>query len=59
MLPDNDRWRIKFGQCYTFILIDGTIVDGFAHDSCVITGALYGLDRVDICWSRVSGVKGE
>ena len=54
---DTDRARLRFGQSYEFIINDGTVVDCVAHDSCVITGSLFGSERIDICWSKIAGFR--
>lgn len=54
---ETDRSRLRYGQSYEFILRDGSIVQGVAHDSCVTTGALFGPARKDICWSKVAGFR--
>lgn len=54
---DTDRSRLRFGQSYEFLLDDGSIVIGGAYDSCVITGALFGAARKDVCWTKVVGFR--
>lgn len=54
---ETDRSRLRYGQSYEFILRDGPIVRGMAHDSCVTTGALFGPARKDVCWSKVAGFR--
>lgn len=54
---DTDRSRLRFGQTYEFALDDGSVVNGGAYDSCVITGSLFGVDRKEVCWSKVVGFR--
>lgn len=57
VLYETDRAGLKFGQSYEFALSDGSVVKGGAYDSCVITGALFGPSRKDVCWSKVAGFR--
>ena len=52
-----DRSQLRFGQPYEFVLEDGAVVIGGAYDSCVITGALFGVARKEVCWSKVAGFR--
>lgn len=54
---NTDRSQLRFGQSYEFVLDDGAIVNGSAYDSCVITGAMFGADRKEVCWSKVAGFR--
>lgn len=50
-----DKSKLRYMQATTFVLKDGSHVEGLAADSCVIVGSLYGKSRVDICWNKVEG----
>lgn len=54
---ETDRSQLRYGQVYEFVLDDDTTVTGGAYDSCVITGALFGPGRQELCWSKVVGFR--
>ena len=57
VLYETDRRHLRYGQHCEFALSDGTTIEGVACDSCVLTGALFGPNRKDVCWSKVIGFR--
>lgn len=54
---ETDKFGLQFGHAYEFLLKDGVVIRGGAYDSGVISGAMFGPSRQDICWSRVAGFR--